>query len=118
MSTRGYVFYYDSEKDKYFGIYSHFDSYPNGLGKILVENYNTLDKVKEIISYGDASYIEETIADSVFYHRDRNEELSIHEATNFSELKTSAFREDYLYVFGNGFWKCYDSFNNYIEVEI
>ena len=36
-------------------IYCHFDGYPEGVGKILKEHYDTLSKVKELLKLGDIS---------------------------------------------------------------
>ena len=56
-------------------IYCHFDGYIDGVGKILQENYNTREKMEQLIALGDISSLGETIEETVAYHRDRGEEL-------------------------------------------
>ena len=51
MGTRGYIVYI--HKGKYYGVYNHYDSYPEGLGINLVEslvNFKTNKKnIEELI---------------------------------------------------------------------
>ena len=37
------------------GIYCHWDGYPEWNGRILLENYNTADSVRELVKLGDLS---------------------------------------------------------------
>lgn len=60
-------------------IYSHWDGYPEGLGTTLEASYKDKARVLSLVSMGDASSISDTIEESVFYHRDRGEELRFHE---------------------------------------
>jgi hypothetical protein len=69
-------------------IYCHFDGYPSGVGKTLMENYQDREKVESLISLGDISFLMEEIIPTgphsfnspqpgvtVAYHRDRGEFL-------------------------------------------
>jgi len=38
-------------------IYIHSDGYPSGVGKTLLDNYNTADKVRELLKLGDLSVL-------------------------------------------------------------
>ena len=38
-------------------VYCHFDGYVEGVGLTLIENYDTLEKAKTLISFGDMSYL-------------------------------------------------------------
>lgn len=38
-------------------IYVHSDGYPSGVGKTLLDNYNTADKVRELLKLGDLSVL-------------------------------------------------------------
>lgn len=58
-------------------IYCHWDGYLSNNGEFLKQYYNTTDKVNELISNGSMSSLRENIEKSVFYHRDRNEDLVI-----------------------------------------
>lgn len=57
-------------------IYCHFDGYPEHmlptLNSILTSNTGA-----ELVAMGDASYLDNSLTDSVFYARDRQEDLSI-----------------------------------------
>ena len=57
-------------------IYCHFDGYPEhmlpALNSILSSNTGA-----ELVAMGDASYLDKSLADSVFYARDRQEDLVI-----------------------------------------
>lgn len=93
------------------GIYVHFDGYPSCTGKILVNCFNTYDKVAELISYGDASSLESTINECEFYCRDRNEEwedvkpLTVDSFTEFNRSNSQA----YDYYFEDGDWFLYQN---------
>lgn len=60
-------------------IYTHWDGYPEGLGTTLEARYKGREQVLSLVSMGDASSVGDTLAESVFYHRDRGEELRFHE---------------------------------------
>ena len=54
MSTRSRIGLKRAD-DSIESIYCHFDGYPEGVGKILKEHYDTLNKVKELLKLGDIS---------------------------------------------------------------
>jgi hypothetical protein len=67
-------------------IYCHWDGYPEGVGKILMEHYQDRDKVEKLIKLGAISFLEASIEKpeghtfdtpvrgyTVAYHRDRKE---------------------------------------------
>jgi hypothetical protein len=62
-------------------IYCHFDGYIDGVGKTLQENYNTREKMEQLIALGDISSLGKTIEETVAYHRDRGEEFHRANAT-------------------------------------
>lgn len=48
--------------DRYiYGIYCHWDGYPENNGRLLVEHYKTLDQVWDLIKLGDLSSLGKTI---------------------------------------------------------
>lgn len=109
MATRSTIWYKDEENKCYKGIYCHWDGYLSYVGKILLENYYTLDKVKELISYGFASEIYETIEKCIFFHRDRGEDFNSYEIQNLSEI--DEYLEEYNYIFENGKWHLFTCSN-------
>lgn len=105
-------------------IYCHNDGYPENQMKILTENYDTAEKVRELLALGDISELGERIAPdegeehgfdyerraegvTVAYHRDRGEPLSPavrHE--NIVALKDYDWQIEWFYLFdmGSGNW--------------
>jgi hypothetical protein len=73
-------------KSKILSIYCHWDGYPSHHGRILLENYNTKEKVEELLKEGDMSILGEKCTKPeghsfdnavdgycVYYGRDRGE---------------------------------------------
>jgi len=99
--------------------YCHWDGYPTGVGKTLVEHYNDIEKVKELLSFGDMSYLAPEIYPSgethsfdsseenvtVFYKRDRGESEVNSVITSMDELFSVQYNFlDYVYLFRDGNW--------------
>lgn len=72
------------------GVYCHFDGYPDGVGKCLLDHYQDEEKVKALLALGSLSSLGERVAPepgeehsferpvegiTVAYHRDRGEKL-------------------------------------------
>lgn len=57
-------------------IYTHSDGYISHHGPILLEHYDTAQKVLALIKMGDCSCLGETVDDCIFYKRDRGEDDS------------------------------------------
>ena len=55
-------------------VYCHNDGYLSYNGKMLLDNYQNLDKVNSLINLGDISSLKEDIESTFFYGRDRKEE--------------------------------------------
>ena len=94
-------------------IYCHWDGYPEYNGVVLKKNYQTQEKVEELIALGSISTLMPLVAPpegathtfdnplntvTVAYHRDRGEELSIKSHRNVQEFANSDI-EEYGYVF-------------------
>lgn len=109
MSTRGRIGY-QLKDGSIVSVYHHFDCYPDGLGKYLVENYTTSDDVRSLIDGGDMSTCMTDNGEPEYYslRGDRNVEpqLSINE-TAYHTL-TDDVTGEYAYTFVNGTWTCYD----------
>lgn len=97
MSTRSRINYVQ-EDGTYKSIYCHFDGYPSHNGYILYKHYTTLESVKALVELGDMSSLAETVENSIFYMRDREEE-------NVPAIVTDEpTGEAYSYVFKDGKW--------------
>ena len=107
-------------------VYHHWDGYPSWLGVFLQQNYTTKDQIAELLDGGDISSINsetdwnnEKVDTYVLYYNDRGEkteprlDLSVED---YIENK-NGICEEYVYLFVNNEWKCYD-LDTKLEVEI
>ena len=104
--------------------YCHYDGYPEGVGETLVQHYNTGDKVKELVSFGDMSYLASVVHPegehnfekpeqgvTVFYNRDRGETDVDSVVTTMDEYLSAKYSSciDYQYVFIGSNWWVYNN---------
>ena len=104
------------------GIYVHWDGYPEYVGKILLNHYNTSGIVCELMDLGDLSSLNANLycednnhsfnnpapGVCVAYGRDRGEKNADSKSfTNISEFEKYVNRTeaDYQYLFNNGKWQ-------------
>tara|TARA_R100000734_G_C3255816_1_gene55956 strand:+ start:56 stop:475 length:420 start_codon:yes stop_codon:yes gene_type:complete len=66
MSTRCLIGY-QKENGEVESVYCHFDGYLSGVGKMLVDNYVSENKIQELIMGGDFSSLEKDISDIRYY---------------------------------------------------
>lgn len=85
-------------------IYCHWDGYLEGVGKTLKENYNTEEKIRELLSRGNVSSLGNSIKDSFFY-ADQGETKQELEKIKSKEEYKMLFQE-YNYLWINGEWLC------------
>lgn len=138
MSTRSSISVCEviDGKEVYRSIYCHFDGYLGGVGEVLKESYNTIDRVCELISLGDASYITDKLcpegrsknsfsgADKdtsacMFYHRDRGdawEDCKPIEVFSEQEL-VNKWDVSYNYLFKDGEWLVRYGYNRNLETD-
>ena len=103
-------------------VYCHYDGYPAFNGKVLRDNYDTVDKVKELIDGGDMSctwtnsgWGNETLPETgALYYTSRGESLEDN-APRLDKDMEEFFSdgEEYSYIFRNGNWFAYDM--NYFD---
>ena len=108
------------EENGYIGIGCHWDGYPSNNGKILLENYMDVAKVKALMALGDISSLKPEVAPSegvahsfdspavgvtVAYMRDRKETgCEALECATVGEIADRCDWPEYVYVFENGAW--------------
>ena len=92
VTAEGYIRY----------IYSHWDGYLDGVGATLLENYNTTAQVEELLAEGDVSILEDTVANSKFYHRDWGELLNTVCALETDSL--SDLGQEFNYIWTGSEW--------------
>jgi hypothetical protein len=94
-------------------IYCHYDGYASFNGVKLVENFNSYQKVTELIDGGDISALwtnagwdNETLPEvGPLYYSARGEDCPPRLDANLNAYLCDS--EEYSYVFANGEWKCY-----------
>ena len=104
--------------------YCHFDGYPHGVGHTLVGHYSDIEKVKELLSFGDMSFLAPKVTPdgihnfnnpeqgvTVFYGRDRGESDVDSVITSMNEYHSVKYSSciDYQYIFSDGHWWVYDN---------
>lgn len=106
--------------DVYDASYCHWDGYPSHNGKILGENYNTEQKVVELLEKGEMSSLGKTLEDSVFYTQ-RGEELHLIEDVSYDTLRKKSLDMgcEYLYVFfpDKDVWQYASSEDNFCHMK-
>jgi len=107
MATRSRIAYRDADTGIFRSVYVHWDGSPDTRMPLLTEHWNTLPAVTELISNGDISSLTDTMEDTIFYHRDRNESLNMMVSESLAELvwDTGKMTEEYLYIFDNNEWQ-------------
>lgn len=105
MSTNASVHVKDVS-GKVRSIYVHWDGYLSHVGRLLRDNYNTQRAAAELIEMGDCSSLGETLDDSEFYNRDRNESWSDVQPTESDDLQSSLElnSQEFDYYFDGGQW--------------
>ena len=108
--------------DSILSVYCHWDGYPSYNGRILRDNYNTVDKVRELIDGGNISALHtnagwnnETLPKTgPLYYTMRGESIDSNEpelSKNQSEYLETAddCGEEYAYLFTSAGWTCYNT---------
>lgn len=115
MSTRSNIGIKNADNTVTF-IYVHWDGYPSHNGKILLDNYNTEKKVRDLIALGDISILAPSIEKPeghtfdnhikgycVAYGRDRGEDGTEPRTKSFDSA-IEEFDNDYGYLFDDEKW--------------
>ena len=107
--------------------YCHYDGYPEGVGYTLIQNYSDIDKVKELLSFGDMSFLASKVIPegehsfnnpeqnvTVFYGRDRGEtEIQAKHSTMDEFLDDQCI--PYFYLFEGKNWWVKSIYSDYTE---
>ena len=111
------------EDESILGVYHHWDGYPQWLGKVLMEQYNTKEKVSKLIDGGNMSSCwsneiwGEKLPEGQFapeYYTARGESLEDNAPTLYKDLNKMCVDADnnygveYVYHFVDGAWKCHE----------
>ena len=96
-----------TKDNKFKAVYCHWDGYPEYTGQVLLDNYDTEEKIEKLLELGDLSSIGETIEKCVVYHRDRGEKLNPARIFETEKEMCDHFREcwcEYSYLFEDNNW--------------
>lgn len=88
-------------------IYCHWDGHIETNGVILNNNYNTKEKVEELIALGNLSSLDKTLETTVAYARDQGDDVIQNLYLNVEELFDNGFGigVEYIYCFiKDGYW--------------
>lgn len=102
-------------------IYVHNDGYPEYMWPMLTENYNSKELATELVSLGDASYIDKNLRPTsgfhkfgtpepnvcMFYHRDRNDNWSDVAPISYTTKKEMFNHFYYSYIWADERWNFY-----------
>ena len=118
MATRSYIAM-KTDENTYKAVYCHYDGYLEYNDRILLQYYNTQERIEKLLSLGCISSLHENLepsADShhcfdtpekgvtVFYGRDRGEKGQEAFTCTKEELTDPHSWINYIYVFDNGNW--------------
>jgi hypothetical protein len=83
-------------------VYCHWDGYLSGVGAELYNHYNTPEKLEELLLMGDMSTLGKDLENTIFYHRDRGEDMSLQTFQNYDEFRVYGDNQGYNYLMSNG----------------
>jgi len=115
MATRSNIAM-KTQDGKIVSVYCHWDGYVANNGRILLENYADISKIEALVALGSISSLGEQIGDkqdfmdrdtqkdewTLFYSRDRGEQLSIQEYADIPSW--IADMEEYAYLWNGTEW--------------
>ena len=117
-----------NEDSTVIGVYCNFDGYLDYVGKLLHENYNTEEKVRKLISYGNISSLgmsvgekhnfdDRSLNETTYYGRDRGEKNQ--KPKKFSDLYkfVEHYGASYSYLFADGQWYVIDGLDAQMSLE-
>lgn len=125
MATRSYILK-ENDDGTYTGIYCHHDGYLTYNGAMLLDHYNTKDRVEKLLSMGNVSVLDTTIEPypgiahdfesrqdgvSLFYKRDgESKENEDAEIVSIHDIDDPSSWIEYCYIFGKDnkwrYFKC------------
>lgn len=92
---------------KYLGIYCHWDGYPDGVGKELVNNYSDFSKAFNLILGGDCSVI---LDGFIRRYATRDGESWKHiQPRKLDKIQKVSDDSEYLYIFMNNRWYLFEN---------
>lgn len=93
-------------------IYSHYDGYPSGVGKTLVDWYNAVDRLSDLVERGNNSGILKSPSEMNWY----GEAGVVYNSIDEALAAVGHSGEEYGYIRTNeGLWVMYDRFSKKVH---
>ncbi len=83
-------------------VYCHWDGYTEGVGKDLINHFNTERLANKLISEGSISSIDKSYVDT--YHSKRGEDIEIMQYSSLERFKQSGESQQFNYLFKDDEW--------------
>ena len=113
MATRSHIGYNDPETNQLVMQYCHFDGHPKVIGKILLEHYKTIDKIKALVT-GPAIRSISSKTGKIQRYTDQEPHWSRYET-----VIEALIGVDYAYVWEDQRWRCYThTYANSLIIEL
>ena len=113
MSTRSTISI-EKPNNEIHCIYCHYDGYPTGNGKILLDHYKDLKKIKKLINKGDLSSLASTLEETRSYNEWRGEDKNINIYNSREEMLSKKGQEyNYLWSEKDNFWWMNEEFEEH-----
>ena len=108
MATRCLIGYQDGNVIR--SAYCHWDGYPENVGKLLINHWNTLDNVKQLLSGGDMSSLSKDYTTVDFYTKRGEERKPNIESADLNKYLEYArgYGCNFAYLFDEGEWKFFE----------
>ena len=113
MATRSRIALQLGE-DSFLSVYHHYDGYPQWLGVILRQKFNTREKVAELLDGGDISCIDsdtnwkrESVEEHVLYYNARGEDTEPRLDLTLEDYLANGEQYAYVYTLDHE-WICYE----------
>lgn len=110
MATNAHIGYIENNTITY--TYLHYDGYPSHAGKILYEEYNDINKIKELIELG---YLESiNSGEVVAFHRDKGHDFDHVKPETTNELnKFTTCNINYLFDVRSKRWRFFTNLGEF-----
>ena len=104
MSTKAAIGLVNSD-DTITGIYCGHDGYVEGLGKILLTNYNDCNLIQELIAGGNIKHIRDSIQSTEYYIRDYSEPNNKSQTlSRLEDFERYYHKMAYYYLYSDNMW--------------
>jgi hypothetical protein len=103
MGTRSRIGIEDMETGAVASTYSHWDGYPSGVGKTLLDHYQDRDKVEALVALGYVSSLKDTVEETAADAANKGKPANDTSAETYFERATDGW-EEYAYLFRQGVW--------------